>query len=115
MQGRCSVQVKPEDGQLLNKQQAAKAEDQDLLRYFVTPPHHPGSEAGGLGLVFMQEKQRLRWGHGAFAFLDGRNGFITSSRRILQKGEETATGPPQKPQCPQSREVLERDRGRALS
>lgn len=114
MQGRCLVQVKPEDGQLLNKQQAAKAEDQDLLRYFVTPPHHPGPETGGLGLVFMQKKQR-RWGHGAFAFLDGGNGFITSSRRILQKGEETATGPAQKPQCPQSREVLERDGGRALS
>lgn len=107
LQRPCLVQVKAEDRHFLHKHQAAKAEDEDFLRHFVTPPQHTGSEAGGLGLVFMQEKQWLCWGQGSFALLDRGNGFIASSRRILQKREETPTDPPQEPQHHQSREVFE--------
>lgn len=107
LQGHCLIQVKAKDRHFLHKHQAAKAEDEDFLRHFVTPPQHTGSEAGGFGLVFMQEKQWLYWGHGSFTFLDRGNRFIARSRRILQKRKETPTEPPYEPQHHQSREVFE--------
>lgn len=53
-------QVTAKDRHFLHQQQAAQAEDEDVLGHFVTPPHHVGSEAGGLGLVFMQKQEGLR-------------------------------------------------------
>lgn len=113
LQGRGLVQMEAEDGQLLNQQQAAEAEEEDVLGHFVAPPQPPSSEAGGPGLVFMQQQQRLRRGRGAVAFLGRGDGLITSSRRVLQEGEETPAGPAQEPQHQQPREVFEGAGGRA--
>lgn len=79
-------QVTAEDGQFLHKQQAAQAEDERFLRNFVTSPHHVCFEARRLGLVLVQEQQRLRRGGGALGVLDGGQGFVTGSGRILQQG-----------------------------
>lgn len=107
MQRHRLVQVEAEDRHLLHQHQAAKAEDEHVLRHFVAPPQHTGSEAGGLGLVFMQEKQWLRWGNGSSPVLGGGDGLIARTRRILQEREETPAEPAQEPQHHQSRQVLE--------
>lgn len=95
------------DRYLLNKQQATQAEDEDVLGYFVTSPHHVGFEAGGFGLVFMQEQQRLHWGGSALDILSRGHRFITGSCRVLQQGQETPTAPPEQPHNPYPREVAE--------
>lgn len=114
LQGRRLVQVEAEDGHFLHKHQAAEAEDEDVLGHLVPPPQPAGPEAGRLGLVLVQQEQRLFWGRRCFALLDGGNGLVARSPRVLQQREETPTDPPQQPQHHQSRQVLEGGGGWAV-
>lgn len=112
-QRRRVVQVEAEDGHFLHERQAAEAEDEDVLGHLVPPPQPAGPQAGRLGLVLVQQKQRLFWGRRSLAVLDGGDGLVARSPRVLQQREETPADPPQQPQHHQSRQVLEGGGGRA--
>lgn len=105
-----SGQVEAEHGYLLDKQQAAQAEDEDVLGHFVASPQHAGFEAGGLGLVFVQEQERLHWGggaRGALGVLGKGHGFVTGPSCVLQQGQEAPAAPPEEAHESYTREVAE--------